>query len=174
MPLFAQCIDHAPLDGPAASPTDGDAHLVMARQAVELTLQLSGVRGQLLPRRQHRTPSGTVPPICRADTALLWLNQTTQISGDFLCAPPTGPGHGIPAQACRKCLCSVQLASLDKGLFLLTPPKADCVSGASIEGIPEDSGVLSFSLLSLLSFFFSLPSSPAPTLQSSLFPHSCI
>lgn len=42
MPLFAQRIDHAALNGPAASPTDGDAHLVVTRQAVELTLQLLG------------------------------------------------------------------------------------------------------------------------------------
>lgn len=184
MPLFAQCVDHAPLDGPAASPTDGDAHFVVTRQAVELSLQLSGFRGQLLPRRQHRSPSGTVhlsvgplQPLvqgtvpeapCSGSTRSLRSLQTSRVH------PRQAPEHRIPAQAYKNCLCSVQLASLDKGLFLLTPSKADCVSGASIEEIPGDSGILSLSLLSLLSFFSPPSSTPAPTLQSPLFPLCCI
>lgn len=49
MPLFAQGVDHAALDGPAAGSADGDAHLVVARQAVQLPLQLPGLSCQLLP-----------------------------------------------------------------------------------------------------------------------------
>lgn len=49
MPLFAHGIDHAPFNGPAASPTDGDPHLVVARQAVQLPFQLSGISSKLLP-----------------------------------------------------------------------------------------------------------------------------
>lgn len=49
MPLLAQSIDHAALNGPAAGSADGDAHLVVARQAVQLPLQLPGLGCQLLP-----------------------------------------------------------------------------------------------------------------------------
>lgn len=49
MPLLSQGIDHSPLNGPAAGSTDGDSHLVMAGQAVQLSLQLPGLSSQLLP-----------------------------------------------------------------------------------------------------------------------------
>ena len=66
MPLLAQRIDHPALDGPAAGPADGDPHLVVAGQAVELALQLPGLCGQLLPGRQRRAPSNgnaQIPPL---------------------------------------------------------------------------------------------------------------
>lgn len=56
VPLFAQCVDHAALNGPATGPTDGDTHFVMAWQAVELPLQLTGLGSQLLPGRQVECP----------------------------------------------------------------------------------------------------------------------
>lgn len=49
MPLLPQGVDHSALDGPAAGPADGDAHLVMAGQAVQLPLQLPRLGRQLLP-----------------------------------------------------------------------------------------------------------------------------
>lgn len=55
VPLLAHGVHHAPLDGPAAGATDGDPHLVVARQAVQLPLQLPGVGGQLLPAHEKGT-----------------------------------------------------------------------------------------------------------------------
>lgn len=55
MPLLAQSVDHAALDGPAAGAADGDAHLVVAGQAVELPLQLPRLGRQLLPATQTRS-----------------------------------------------------------------------------------------------------------------------
>lgn len=49
MPLLAHGIHHTPFDGPSAGTTDGDPHLIMARQAVQFPFQLPGVSGQLLP-----------------------------------------------------------------------------------------------------------------------------
>lgn len=63
MPLLAQCVDHTALNGPATGPTDGDAHLVMAGQAIELTLQLSGLCSQLLPGRQRGAPGDIPAPL---------------------------------------------------------------------------------------------------------------
>lgn len=48
VPLLAHGVDHTALDGPPAGTADGDAHLIVAGQAVEFTLQLPGVGGQLL------------------------------------------------------------------------------------------------------------------------------
>lgn len=48
MPLLAHGINHAALDGSPTGSTDGDAHLVMAGQTVELPLQLPGISCQLL------------------------------------------------------------------------------------------------------------------------------
>lgn len=52
MPLLAQGVDDAALDGAAAGAADGDAHLVVARQAVQLPLQLPRLGCQLLPATQ--------------------------------------------------------------------------------------------------------------------------
>lgn len=49
MPLLAHGIHHAPFDGPPTSSTDGDPHLIMAWQAVQLPFQLTGISSQLLP-----------------------------------------------------------------------------------------------------------------------------
>lgn len=49
VPLLPQGVDHAALDGAAAGPADGDAHLVVAGQAVQLPLQLPRLCSQLLP-----------------------------------------------------------------------------------------------------------------------------
>lgn len=48
MPLLAHGVDHAALDGSPAGPADGDAHLVVTGETVELPLQLPGVSCQLL------------------------------------------------------------------------------------------------------------------------------
>lgn len=48
MPLLAHGVDHTSLDGSPAGPADGDTHLVMTGQTVELPLQLSGISCQLL------------------------------------------------------------------------------------------------------------------------------
>lgn len=48
MPLLAHGVDHTSLDGSPAGPADGDTHLVMTGQTVELPLQLSGICCQLL------------------------------------------------------------------------------------------------------------------------------
>ena len=48
MPLLAHGIDHTALNGSPTGPADGNAHLVVAGQTVELPLQLPGIRGQLL------------------------------------------------------------------------------------------------------------------------------
>lgn len=48
VPLLAHSIDHASFNGSPAGPTDGDAHLVMTGQTVELPFQLSSIRRQLL------------------------------------------------------------------------------------------------------------------------------
>lgn len=48
MPLLAHGIDHAALDGSPAGSTYGNAHLVMAGQAVQLSLQLPGISCQFL------------------------------------------------------------------------------------------------------------------------------
>lgn len=48
MPLLAHGIYDTPLDGTPAGATDGYAHLVVAGQTVELTLQLSGIDCQFL------------------------------------------------------------------------------------------------------------------------------
>jgi len=49
MPLFAHGIHHAPFNGPSASAADGDPHLIVARQAIQLSFQLPGISRQLLP-----------------------------------------------------------------------------------------------------------------------------
>lgn len=59
MPLFSQSIDHSTLNGPPTSTADWDAHLVMAWQAVEFSLQFPGISSQLLPinkRKVIKTP----------------------------------------------------------------------------------------------------------------------
>ena len=113
MPLLAQCVDHPALNGPAAGPADGDPHLVMAGQAVELALQLPGLCGQLLPGRQCRAPgkgaaqlpllqtqgssfqtaptSSTVPaePLRQGVLSSLLSLETS-------CAPDTPRGMGFP------------------------------------------------------------------------------
>lgn len=48
MPLLAHGINYTALNGSPAGPTDGDTHLVVAGQTVELSLQLSGISRQLL------------------------------------------------------------------------------------------------------------------------------
>lgn len=48
MPLLAHGVNHTALDGSPTGPTDGDTHLVMAGQTVELPLQLPGISRQLL------------------------------------------------------------------------------------------------------------------------------
>lgn len=53
MPLLSQGIDHSALNGPAAGSTDGDSHLVVAGQAVQLSLQLPGLSSQLLPENTN-------------------------------------------------------------------------------------------------------------------------
>lgn len=52
MPMFAQSSHHSLLYGPPAGPTDGNAHLVMTPQAVELVEFIGGVSrpGPHLPR----------------------------------------------------------------------------------------------------------------------------
>lgn len=47
MPLFAHGVDHAALNGPPTGPADGDPHLVVAGQTVELPLQLPCIGRQL-------------------------------------------------------------------------------------------------------------------------------
>lgn len=49
VPLLAHGVHHAPFNGPAAGATDGHPHFVVTRQAVQLPLQLPGVRRQFLP-----------------------------------------------------------------------------------------------------------------------------
>lgn len=49
VPLLSQRIDHASFDRPATGPTDWDAHLVVAGQAIEFPFQLPGFSSQLLP-----------------------------------------------------------------------------------------------------------------------------
>lgn len=145
MPLLAQCVDHPALNWPAAGPTDGDTHLVMARQAEEFPLQLPGLGGQLLPGRQHRAssvcdllqdhsnPWSGVPCL----RPLLWLSQLALISGDFLCAPQTGPRAQNPRPDLRKmpeyCPASF-LRERSVSSHPNHPPKPDWVSGASTEG----------------------------------------
>lgn len=111
------------------------------------------------------------PALAQPDHANLWRLP--------VCPPDRPQSTESATQACRKCLCSVHLASLDKALFPLIPSKAGCVSRASTEGDQGLQKILGFSLLSLL-FLFSLPSfsslyslpssTPPPTLQSLLFP----
>lgn len=48
MPLLAHGIDHTALDRSPTGPADGDTHLVMAGQTVELPLELPGISSQLL------------------------------------------------------------------------------------------------------------------------------
>lgn len=48
MPLLAHGVDHTALDGSPTSTADGDTHLVVAGQTVELSLQLPGISSQLL------------------------------------------------------------------------------------------------------------------------------
>lgn len=48
MPLLAHGIDNAAFDGSPTCAADGHAHLVMAGQTVELSLQLPGISCQLL------------------------------------------------------------------------------------------------------------------------------
>lgn len=47
MPLLAESSDHSLLDGSSASSTDGNAHLVVAPQTVQLALYLTSTRRQL-------------------------------------------------------------------------------------------------------------------------------
>lgn len=49
VPLLAHGIYHTPFDGSPTSATDGDTHFIMARQAVQFSLQLPGISSQLLP-----------------------------------------------------------------------------------------------------------------------------
>lgn len=49
MPLLAHGVDNTPLDGSPTGTTDWYAHLVMAGQAVELSLQFSGFSCQFFP-----------------------------------------------------------------------------------------------------------------------------
>lgn len=49
MPLLAHGIDNTPLNRSPAGTTDRYTHLVMAGQAVELSLQFSGFSRQFLP-----------------------------------------------------------------------------------------------------------------------------
>lgn len=53
MPLLSQSIDHSSLNGPAAGSTDGDSHFVVARQAIQFSLQFPGLSGQLLPENTN-------------------------------------------------------------------------------------------------------------------------
>lgn len=55
MPLLSQSVDDSSLNGPATSSTDGDSHLVVAGQAVQLSLQLPGLSSQLLPENTNTT-----------------------------------------------------------------------------------------------------------------------
>lgn len=48
MPLLAHGIDHTALDGSPTGTADGDTHLVVAGQTVELPLQLPGISSQFL------------------------------------------------------------------------------------------------------------------------------
>lgn len=48
MPLLAHSVNHTALNGSPTGPADGDTHLVVAGQAVELPLQLPGISCQLL------------------------------------------------------------------------------------------------------------------------------
>lgn len=68
MPLLAHCIDHTALDGPPTGPADGDAHLIMAGQTVELPLQLPGISCKLLSTETEKY------------SALLWLKTERQIN----------------------------------------------------------------------------------------------
>lgn len=47
MPLLAHGVNHTALDGSPAGTADGDTHLVVAGQTVELSLQLPGISSQL-------------------------------------------------------------------------------------------------------------------------------
>lgn len=49
VPLLAHGIHHTPFNRPSTSATDGDPHFIMARQAVQFSLQLPGISSQLLP-----------------------------------------------------------------------------------------------------------------------------
>lgn len=60
VPLFTHGVDHTALDGASAGPADGDAHLVVAGQTVELALQLPGVSSQLLPVEAETIKTYTV------------------------------------------------------------------------------------------------------------------
>lgn len=44
MPMFAEGRDHTLLDGPMASTTNGNAHLVVTSQTVKLALQFARIR----------------------------------------------------------------------------------------------------------------------------------
>lgn len=48
MPLLAHGINHTALNGSPTGPANGDTHLVMAGQTVELPLQLPRISCQLL------------------------------------------------------------------------------------------------------------------------------
>lgn len=68
MPLLAHGIDNTPLDGSPTGTTDWYTHLVMARQAVELSLQFSGFSRQFLPVNRenietHKRITGFEPPV---------------------------------------------------------------------------------------------------------------
>lgn len=53
MPLLAHGVHHAALNGSPAGPADGDPHLVVAWQTVQLSLQLPGISRQLLTARER-------------------------------------------------------------------------------------------------------------------------
>lgn len=57
MPLFAHGINHAALDGSPTGPADGDPHLVVAGQTVELPLQLPGISSQLFAAETEGNPN---------------------------------------------------------------------------------------------------------------------
>ena len=59
MPLLAHGIHHTPFNGPSTSATDGDSHFIMARQAVQFSLQLPGISCQLLPVHEEDTQLNT-------------------------------------------------------------------------------------------------------------------
>lgn len=49
MPLFSHGINHTPFNRPPAGSTNRDTHLVMARQTVQLSFQLSGIGCKFFP-----------------------------------------------------------------------------------------------------------------------------
>ncbi len=69
MPLLAHGIDNTSLDGSPAGTTDWDTHLVVARQTVKLSLQLSGFSCQFLAVNRKTVKHITVRNTCFELTA---------------------------------------------------------------------------------------------------------